>query len=129
MTEIDVESRKDDAPWVQSVIEKVMDSSDPRQAAIEEVREIQEEFEKGNNFMENRLDTASDREVIFVTERFLVNLDRLAMINKMFDIPAEGREDVVEGATEQEIEEMERLTEGEITDRDVERMKEIWREG
>lgn len=129
MTEIDVESRKDDAPWVQSVIEKVMDSSDPRQAAIEEVREIQEEFEKGNNFVENRLDTASDREVIFVTERFLVNLDRLAMINKMFDIPAEGREDVVEGATEQEIEEMERLTEGEITDRDVERMKEIWREG
>jgi hypothetical protein len=106
---------------------KILTADDPTKAAKEEVNDIREEFNSMNEYVERNLGSATDREIIFITERNLMNIKRLKLINEMMGLGIDDSVGVVEGVTEDELDEMERLTKGEITRGDVDRMKEIWR--
>lgn len=106
---------------------RILTADDPTEAAKKEMEAIGEEFDSMNSYIDDNLDSAADRIIIFITERNLMNIQRLQLINKMVGLGVADTGDVVEGVTEEEIEEMKRLTSGEITSRDVDRMREIWR--
>jgi hypothetical protein len=106
---------------------KILTADDPTKAAKEEVNDIREEFNSMNEYVERNLGSATDREIIFITERNLMNIKRLKLINEMMGLGIDDSVGVVKGVTKDELDEMERLTKGEITREDVDRMKEIWR--
>jgi hypothetical protein len=106
---------------------KILTADDPTKAAKEEVDDIKEEFDSMNEYVERNLGSATDREIIFLTERNLMNIKRLKLINEMMGLGIDDSVGVVEGVTEDELDEMERLTKGEITREGVDRMREIWR--
>lgn len=128
MTEYDTDSPH---PKIDGGLEftrrKILTADDPTKAAKEEVDDIREEFNSMNEYVERNLGSATDREIIFITERNLMNIKRLKLINEMIGLGIDDSVGVVEGVTEDELDEMERLTKGEITRGDVGRMKEIWR--